>query len=63
MLQRTLDGYYAGLEDAELEAQKRLVMLCMHTRVARYGVKHAFVSETDRKEALKKLYELVHAYH
>ena len=63
LLQRTLDGYYAGLGEAELEAQKRLIMLLMHTRIARYGVKHDIVSETDRKEELKKLYELVHAYH
>ena len=63
VLQRTLDGYYAGLEEAEREAQKRLVMLCMHTRVARYGMKHDTVSETDRKEELKRLYELVQAYH
>ncbi len=38
-------------------------MLCMHTRVARYGMKHDTVSETDRKEELKRLYELVQAYH
>lgn len=48
MLQRTLDGYYAGLGEAAREAQKHLAMLLMHTRVARYGVKHDAVSETDR---------------
>lgn len=62
VLQRTLDGYYAELGEAEREAQKRLVMLCKHTRVAHYGVKHDMVSETDRKEELKRLYELVNTY-
>lgn len=63
MLQRTLDGYYAGLGEAEREAQKRLAMLLMHTRVARYGVKHDAVSEKDREEELKRLYEHLGAYH
>ena len=63
ILERTLDGYYAGLDAAELAAKKRLIMLCMHTRIARYGLRHDMVAETDRKEELKKLYELVCTYH
>lgn len=63
ILNRTLEGYYAGLDEAEREAKKRLIMLCMRTRIARYALRHETVGETDRKEALEKLYELVHAYH
>ena len=63
ILNRTLEGYYAGLDEAEREAKERLIMLCMRTRIARYALRHEIVGETDRKEALEKLYELVHAYH
>ena len=63
ILKKTLEGYYSGLEEAEREAKNRLIMLCMHTRVARYALRHEMVGETERKEELKKLYELVHAYH
>ena len=63
ILKKTLEGYYSGLDKAELEAKKRLVMLCMYTRIAHYALLHETVEETDRKEALKKLYELVQAYH
>ena len=63
ILKKTLDGYYSGLNEAELEAKKHLVMLCMYTRIAHYALRHDTVNETDRNEALKKLYELVQAYH
>jgi len=63
ILKKTLEGYYSELDEAELEAKKRLIMLCMHTRIVRYALHHETVDEADRKEALKKLYELVQAYH
>ena len=63
VLNRTLEGYYSDLEEAERDAKKRLVMLCMHTRLANYALRHEMVGETDREEELKKLYELVRAYH
>ena len=63
ILNRTLEGYYAGLDEAEREAKRRLIMLCMRTRIARYALRHETVGETERKEALEKLYELVLAYH
>ena len=60
---RVLNGYYAGLGDREREEKVRLVLLCMHTRVARYALKHDYVSEKDRKAEIKRLYDLISAYH
>ena len=63
VLDRVLEGCCSDLDEAEREAKKRLIMLCMHTKIARYALRHETVSETDREEELKKLYELVRAYH
>ena len=63
VLEKVLDGYYSELKDKEREEKKRLIMLCMHTRVAQYAVRHENVREADRKEELERLYEQINAYH
>ena len=60
--EKVLDGYYADLTAEERAKKKNLIMLCMHTRLCRYAIRHDSVPETERKEELKKLYELVHSY-